>query len=342
MAILVNGDHNRQANGRFRRGDNNHKEDEYQSVQLIPRARERHECQIYGIQHQLDGHEDLDCVSLEYECDDAKPKKNSAQHQVVRHRNDAHSSLFAKTSAPRMAIKIKMEVASNGNKYFWKSCIDRSRVETITFAEPAPFAGVFPISECAIQWPSSRSKKMPSGSPAYFAILLKSVRSSAPAFSSMITKTKRTMMAPAYTMICTAAMNSAPSIKYSTASDIITRIRDSALWMGSRARIKNSAPATDTKAKMKNKMKGRLIRASPARERQSRARSPPGLRAKPAAAASTRTTSTDRSKNAADFREPKRRRKSNKPLSTETRMVPAPPASPREAGKDRRERARPE
>jgi hypothetical protein len=45
-----------------------------------------------------------------------------------------------------MAIKIKMEVASNGNKYFWKSCIDKSRVETITLADPAPLAGVLPIS----------------------------------------------------------------------------------------------------------------------------------------------------------------------------------------------------
>src|ERR1700735_1302108 len=137
-------------------------------------------------------------------------------------------------------------------------------------------------------------------------------------------------------------MNSAPSIKYSTASDIITSIRDSALWMGSRARIKNSAPATDTKAKMKNRMKGRLIRVSPARERQSRAQFQPDLRAKPAAAASTRTTSADRSENGAEFREPKRRRKSSRPLSTETRMVPEPPASPREAGKVRRERARPQ
>src|ERR1700691_5148400 len=339
MAILVNGDHNRQADGRFRRGDDNHKEDEYQSVQLIPRARERHECQIYGVQHQLDGHEDRDDVPLEHECHHAQSKKNGTQHQVIGNRNDAHSSLFARTSAPRMAIKIKMEVASNGNKYFWKSCIDNSRVETITFADPAPLAGVRPISECAIQCASSRSSRMPSGSPAYFAILLQSVRSSVPAFSSMITKTKRTMIAPAYTMICTAAMNSAPSIRYRPASDIITRISASALWIGSRAIINSIAPPTEISAKTKNRMKGKLIRASPATGKQSTARSRPDSRARPAAAASSRATSTDRSESAAKFRESKRRRKSSRRLSAETRTAPAPRPSPRAASIRRRERA---
>ena len=37
--------------------------------------------------------------------------------------------------------------------------------------------------------------------------------SSLPGMSTMIAKTNRTMIAPAYTMICAAARNSAPSIR---------------------------------------------------------------------------------------------------------------------------------
>jgi len=45
----------------------------------------------------------------------------------------------------------------------------------------------------------------------------------------MITNTNSTMIAPAYTMICTAATNSAPINKYKPASATITTISESAL-----------------------------------------------------------------------------------------------------------------
>src|ERR1035437_1248462 len=48
----------------------------------------------------------------------------------------------------------------------------------------------------------------------------------------MMTKTNSTMMAPAYTITCAAAMNSAPSSRYSTASEPITPTSDSALEIG--------------------------------------------------------------------------------------------------------------
>ena len=63
-------------------------------------------------------------------------------------------------------------------------------------------------------------------------------------------------------MICTPEMNSAPSRRYKTASEIITRISDKALWIGSRAKINMTAPATARNASTKNRMNGRLIRAS--------------------------------------------------------------------------------
>src|SRR5580658_5880235 len=48
----------------------------------------------------------------------------------------------------------------------------------------------------------------------------------------MMTKTNSTMMAPAYTMSCAAAINSPPSSKYRTASAPITPMSESALAMG--------------------------------------------------------------------------------------------------------------
>src|SRR5580692_1039755 len=48
----------------------------------------------------------------------------------------------------------------------------------------------------------------------------------------MMTKTKSTMMAPAYTMSWAAAMNSPPSDKYRTASEPITPMSESALATG--------------------------------------------------------------------------------------------------------------
>src|SRR5580693_6192769 len=61
---------------------------------------------------------------------------------------------------------------------------------------------------------------------------LRPLRDSAPALSSMMTKTNSTMTAPAYTMTCAAARNSAPSNRYSTASEPITPTSEMALDMG--------------------------------------------------------------------------------------------------------------
>jgi hypothetical protein len=55
------------------------------------------------------------------------------------------------------------------------------------------------------------SSAMSNGAPISRAIHAPCDFCSAPAFSSMITKMNSTMMAPAYTNTCAAAMNCAPS-----------------------------------------------------------------------------------------------------------------------------------
>ena len=81
------------------------------------------------------------------------------------------------------------------------------------------------------------------------------VRSSRPAFSSMTTKVNNPMIAPAYTITCAAARNSAPSSRYSTASEVITTISERALlmgWLWSRRLI---APPRQNPAKRRNRIR---------------------------------------------------------------------------------------
>src|SRR2546423_1115621 len=106
----------------------------------MPVSGESHERQVHAVQHQLDRHEDRDDVALDKESQHAAHKQDSAQSQVVEKRNhqrslpDATNSrvsrsavsvalgfaidsgLLASTTAPMMAIKIRIEVTSNGSR----------------------------------------------------------------------------------------------------------------------------------------------------------------------------------------------------------------------------------
>ena len=69
-----------------------------------------------------------------------------------------------------------------------------------------------------------------------------------------MTKTNSTIMAPAYTITCAAAMNSAPSSRYSTASEPITPTSDNALEMGCVCTTTLMAHTTAINAKMRKSM----------------------------------------------------------------------------------------
>ena len=76
--LCASSDHDRQAHGRFRRRHHDHEENENQAVQLVVRARECHEREIHGVEHQLDGHENRDDVALEHKCHHAQARTGSA------------------------------------------------------------------------------------------------------------------------------------------------------------------------------------------------------------------------------------------------------------------------
>src|SRR5450759_3545389 len=60
-------------------------------------------------------------------------------------------------------------------------------------------------------------------------------------------------------MTCTAATNSAPSSRYSSASEPITTISDRALFMGCFCTSRLTAPPTHSAAKMKNRTRGNMV-----------------------------------------------------------------------------------
>ncbi len=133
-----------------------------------------------------------------------------------------------------------------------------------------------------------------SGTPAKVASFEKFVRSSSPSFRSMITKTNSTMIAPPYTMICTAATNSAPK------QQVQARQRDH--HHDERQRAVNRVPLQDQADRSKNRdsaastkkmITGAVISAFPKLEW--RRWSKPRSRWTPGEGTSSRNSSTGRS-----------------------------------------------
>src|SRR3989454_293967 len=227
LPVARDQDDDSQAHGRFRRRHHDHKQNKHLAIELAESLAEGDKRQIHSVQHQLDGHENRDDVALEDKRNDAQPEQDGAEDQVVV-RRDHPQLLFsrcASTSAPRIATRIRNEVSSNGYTNSRNSIVARPCVE-------ATLPGRTPVvtgPDLAIVAARNAVSATANGIPAVAASLEKFVRSSTPAFSSMITSTKSTMIAPAYTMICTAATNSAPRRRYRPASATITTISDSAL-----------------------------------------------------------------------------------------------------------------
>src|SRR5207248_9530666 len=73
-SIASDQDDDSQADGGFRRGDHNHKQNKNLSVEFAERLAKRDERQIHRVEHQLDGHENGDDVAFENEREHAEAK----------------------------------------------------------------------------------------------------------------------------------------------------------------------------------------------------------------------------------------------------------------------------
>ena len=102
--------------------------------ELVMRAREGHERQIHGVEHQLDGHENRDDVALEHERDDAQPEQNGAQHQIIGNRERRSFVLLRQNQRAQNG-----DQNQDGSRFkreqilLEKHASDRSRVETDVF-----------------------------------------------------------------------------------------------------------------------------------------------------------------------------------------------------------------
>src|SRR5712664_3906289 len=113
---------------------------------------------------------------------------------------------------------MRNDVSSNGYTKSRNNMFEMPLVEAIAPVCDDPCTPAVVLTMVAVTNPASATTSSRPGGPASFEML---VCSSTPAYSTMI--------APPYTMICTAATNSAPSNKYKPASATITTISESAL-----------------------------------------------------------------------------------------------------------------
>src|SRR5260370_28487944 len=187
---------------RFRRRHHHHKKHEDLATQSMPVSGESHEGKIYAVEHELNRHKTSEDVPLDQESGNTAREQEAAQQQVIRKRDHQRAFRFcvasgfvASTTAPMIAINIKMDVTSKGKRNSWKSNWP------IVFGSPskAP-TGADPVPEWRNNTQATRVPpiSMP-GTPSRMATRLPSVRSSSPAFNSMMVKTNSTILAPAYT-----------------------------------------------------------------------------------------------------------------------------------------------
>src|SRR5438876_11021209 len=127
-------DANREADGRFSRGDGHDEEDHDLPVRRPHGAAERDERQVYGIQHDLDRQQDRDHVSPDEHAGRPDREKDRGEGEVMSERRrhglasaapvrgapGPRTSRRARTTAPSIATSISTDVTSNASAYWVK------------------------------------------------------------------------------------------------------------------------------------------------------------------------------------------------------------------------------
>src|SRR5438876_1717206 len=148
LAVAVNGEDDREADGGLGGRDRHHEEHEYLAGDAEP-LRQRHEREVYGVEHQLDAHEDHDRVPTQQHAGDAQREQHGRDEEGGSEQH--HSLRLARTTAPTMAASSRTLVISNGTRYASNS--RRAALPTI----PCPSAAR------AI---ASGGSRLPGGAPA--------------------------------------------------------------------------------------------------------------------------------------------------------------------------------
>src|SRR2546423_7650507 len=117
FAVAEQADHDREADGRFRRRHRHHEEHDDLAVRRAERPAERDERQVDGIQHDLDRQENRDQVAPHEHAGRADGEENRREHEVVIERHHHGCSRRAITTAPTIATRMSTDVTSNANAY---------------------------------------------------------------------------------------------------------------------------------------------------------------------------------------------------------------------------------
>src|SRR5690348_10052855 len=97
------GDDDGEADHHLGGGDGQHEEDEHPALHRVQEVRERHEREVDGVEHQLDGHEHHQRVAAHEHADRADGEEQRADDQIGVERHSVASPLFALAAAEAAA-----------------------------------------------------------------------------------------------------------------------------------------------------------------------------------------------------------------------------------------------
>src|SRR5688500_9277913 len=165
LAVPEQGDDQRQADRGFGRRHRDHEERDDLAGDVAVVAPERDEAQVDGVQHDLDREQDRDHVLPQEHAGAADGEQQRRHNQVVAERDHESPSRRASTTAPTMATRIRIEVASNANPWSVKSTRPNSRTE-LTVAAPSrlPTGAVRPVAALSAH-PSCTTSSVASTAP---------------------------------------------------------------------------------------------------------------------------------------------------------------------------------
>src|SRR5688572_27313119 len=198
-------DDERQANRGLGSGHRHHEEGDDLAVDVAGIAPERHERQVHGVQHDLYRQQDRDQVAAQEHACRANREEHRRDDQVMTEGN--HWSLpsrLARTTAPTIATRISTDVASNANVCRVKRTRPISRTELTDAASLREPTGALSSptfasaqTSCTISSVARSAPNLPMLGCANGCDRSYSAASSRGALSSITTKRKSTIMAPA-------------------------------------------------------------------------------------------------------------------------------------------------
>src|SRR5687768_4168133 len=191
-----------QSHGRFGRGDGHDEERDDLPVDASPVPPRGHERQVHRVQHDLDGQEHGDQVAAQEHAGRPNREEQAGEEQIVvqRDHEDAPPRL-ASTTAPTMATRMRIDVASNANTCSRKRPVPIRATELTDSASGSCPNGLTPTPRRAsrISIPNTMARTAPTRRPVGPTSVATGTASacSRGTFSSMTTKRNSTMMAPA-------------------------------------------------------------------------------------------------------------------------------------------------